>query len=277
MMALDERFRFMRPWEGSQPVPPPVAGTEDHDVRAVAARAAAKAFDKPHMHLFDPDGPEEDLAFLAGLDMHSYHGAYPMSDDYLDWWLNVDFTSFYAYQERVLKLLQSRRPPYLWLLKAPLHLFRLREIARQYPDAKFVMTHRDPVKAIGSVASLHAMLHEERCLPGSIDRKKVGPRHLAIWTEGIRRGLAARVEIGEERFVDVLNDELVVGPVKTFERVYARLGIPFTSELCSRLEAYNSRNAPGSFGKHSYTAEEYGLTGAAIRDAFAAYIERFGL
>jgi hypothetical protein len=50
-----------------------------------------------------------------------------------------------------------------------------------------------------------------------------------------------------------------------------------SSELRGRLEAYNSRNAPGSFGMHSYTTEEYGLTDAAIRDAFAAYIARFGL
>jgi hypothetical protein len=138
------------------------------------------------------------------------------------------------------------------------------------------MTHRDPVKVIGSVASLHTMLHEERCLPGSIDRKEVGPRHLAIWTEAMRRGLAARAEIGEERFVDVLNDDVVKRPIETFERVYARLGMPLTPDLRSRLEAYNSRNAPGSFGKHSYSAEEYGLTDAAIRAAFAGYIERFG-
>jgi hypothetical protein len=277
MMALDERFRFMRPWEGSQPLPPPVRDAEDLDPRVVAAREAAKTYDKPHVHLFDPDGPEEDLAFLAGLDMHSYHGAYPMPEDYVDWWLNADFASFYAYQERVFKLLQSRWPPYLWLLKSPPHLFRLKEIARQYPDAKFVMTHRDPVKVIGSVASLHTMLHEERCLPGTVDRKKVGPRHLAIWSEGMRRGLAARAEIGEERFADVLNDDVVKRPLETFERVYARLGMPLSSELRGRLEAYNSRNAPGSFGMHSYTTEEYGLTDAAIRDAFAAYIARFGL
>jgi hypothetical protein len=93
-MALDERFRFMRPWEGSQPLPPPIAGAEDLDLRVVAAREAAKAYDKPHVHLFDPDGPEEDLAFLAGIDMHAYHGAYPMPDDYVDWWLHADFNSF---------------------------------------------------------------------------------------------------------------------------------------------------------------------------------------
>ena len=277
MMALDERFRFMRPWEGSAPLPPPIAGQEDADPRLIAARAAASAYDKPHVHLFDPDGPEEDLAFLAGLDMHSYHGAYPMPDDYIEWWLNADFTSFYAYQRRVLKLLQSRRPPNLWLLKSPPHLFRLKEIASAYPEAKFVMTHRDPVKVIASVSSLHSMLYAERCLPGSIDPLAIGPHHLALWAEGMRRGLAARAEIGEHRFIDVRNDDVVRQPVQTFERIYAFLGMPVTPELQFNLQEYNSRNAPGNFGKHAYTPEQYGLTRQAIRSAFGAYIERFQL
>lgn len=277
MMALDERFRFMRPWEGSAPLPPPIAGQEDADPRLIAARAAASAYDKPHVHLFDPDGPEEDLAFLAGLDMHSYHGAYPMPDDYIEWWLNADFTSFYAYQRRVLKLLQSRRPPNLWLLKSPPHLFRLPEIAREYPEAKFVMTHRDPVKVIASVSSLHSMLYAERCLPGSIDPLAIGPHHLALWAEGMRRGLAARAEIGEHRFIDVRNDDVVRQPVQTFERIYEFLGMPVTPELQFNLQEYNSRNAPGNFGKHAYTPEQYGLTRQAIRSAFGAYIERFQL
>ena len=277
MMALDARFRFMRPWEGSAPLPPPVTGEEDTDPRLIAARAAVAAYDKPHVHLFDPDGPEEDLAILAGLDMHSYHGAYPMPDDYIDWWLNADFTSFYAYHRRVLQLLQSRRPPHLWLLKSPPHLFRLKEIVHEYPDARFVMTHRDPVKIIASVSSLHAMLHEERCLPGSIDLLKIGPHHLRLWAEAMRRGLAARAEIGEQRFIDVRNDDVVKRPLETFERIYDFLGMSATPALQQKLQDYNCRNAPGSFGKHAYTPEEYGLTGRAIRSAFAAYIDRFSL
>jgi hypothetical protein len=277
MMALDERFRFLRAWEGASPMPPPVAGEEDRDPRLIAARKAAADHARPHVHIADVDGPEEDLAMLAGLDMRSYYGTLPMPDDYIDWWLNSDFSSFYAFEERVLKLLQSRRPPYLWLLKSPPHLFRLREIARQYPRAKFVMTHRDPARVIGSVASLHAMLHEERCLPGTIDRRQIGPRHLALWSEGMRRFLSVRDEIGEDRFVDVKNDDVVSRPIETFERVYAHLGMAISPDLAGRLADYNSRNAPGSFGQHRYTAEEYGLTDAGIRAAFRDYVDRFGL
>jgi hypothetical protein len=275
MLALDERFRFLRMWEGTAPVPPPIAGQEDGDPRVIAARAAAESYGMAHVHIFDPDGSQEDLAFLSGLDMHAYHGAYPMPDDYIGWWLAEDFRSTYAYLERVFKLLQSRRPPNLWLLKSPPHLFRLDEIARRFPDAQFVMTHRDPLKVIGSVASLHYLLYEERCRPGSVDKREVGPRLLRFWAEGMRRGLAARAAIGEHRFIDVSNDDVVQRPIEVFERVYAHLDLPLTPDLRRRLEEYNSRNAPGSFGSHRYTLEEYGLSPDDVRSAFGDYIARF--
>jgi hypothetical protein len=277
MLALDERFRFLRGWEGANPIPPPIAGQEDADQRLMAARASAKNYDKPHMHLFDPEGPEEDLAFLSGLDMHAYHGAYPMPQDYLAWWLSEDFKSTYVYLERVFKLLHSQRPPHLWLLKSPPHLFRLDTIARQFPAARFVMTHRDPLKVLGSVASLHHTLYIERCMPGAIAKEEVGPGLLRFWTEGMRRALAARAALGEHRFIDVHNDDVVKQPLEVFERVYTHLGMELTAQLKHRLVAYNSRNAPGSFGSHRYTLEEYGLAADSVRAAFRVYMERFGL
>ncbi len=277
MMALDERFRFLRSWEGASPLPPPIGGEEDDDPRVQAARAAAAGYDKPHVHLHDPDGPEEDAMMLSGLDMRSYHGPYPTPDAYVDWWLDADFAPFFALHEKVLRMLHSRRPPHLWLLKSPIYLFRLKEIAAQYPNARFVMTHRDPSKVIPSVASLHTMLHEARCLPGSVNPLQVGPRHLRVWSEGMRRGLAARAEIGEHRFIDVKNDDVVKRPMQISERIYDHIGLSVTAPLAQRLEEYTSRNAPGNFGTHRYTAEQYGLTTAGIRTVFGDYIERFAV
>jgi hypothetical protein len=275
MLALDERFRFLRGWEGAAPLPPPIATEEDSDPRVVAARTAVNRYTTPAMHLHDPDGPEEDLAFIAGFDMHAYHGVLPMPDDFLDWWMTEDFVSTYAYHARVLKLLQSRRPPHLWLLKAPPHLFKLEAFAAQYPNAKFVMTHRDPRKLIPSVASLHYTLHTVRCRPDALDKHKIGRTAVRFWSEGVRRGLAARAKLGEHRFVDIKNDDVVRDPLGVFERVYAHLGMRITPELQRRVAEYRNKNAPGAFGEHRYTLEEYGLSADAVGRAFKGYIERF--
>jgi hypothetical protein len=277
MLALDPRFRFLRGWEATSPIPPPVAGQEDRDPRARAAREAARSYDQAALHLFDPDGPEEDLVMLAGLDMHGLHGAYPMPDDYIDWWLGEDFVSTYAYHERTLKVLQSQRPPSLWLLKAPPHIFKLEAFAARYPEARFVMTHRDPAKLVASVASLYQDFYQRQCLPGSIDKAWTGRRCLDFWAEGARRGLAARERIGDHRFIDVYNSDLVRDPIGTFEKLYDALGWVIDAELRRRLEAYHRRNAQGAFGRHLYTPEEYGLSEPAIRAGFRDYVKRFGL
>ena len=277
MLALNPRLRFLRAWEGASPLPPPIAGEEDLDPRVIAARAAAAAYDKPHIHLHDPDGPEEDLVFLAGYDMRGYHGAYPMPDDYIDWWIAEDFRAFYALHERMLRLLHAHRPPRRWLLKSPVALFKLAAIAERYPTARFVMTHRDPARLIPSVASLHHTLHAERCLPGSLDKATLGPRLLAFWAEGMRRALAARATIGEDRFLDVRNADIVAEPLPQFERIQAFLGLDVDAALRQRLTDYAARNAPGAFGQHRYTAAEFGLAEAQISETFADYKARFGV
>ena len=279
MLALDDRFRFLRAWEGADPVPPPIAGEEASDPRAPKGWGEGRGGGgaSAAMHLSDPNGPEEDLALLAGLDMRNFHGMYPMPDDYMDWWVNDDFASTYAYHERVLRLLHSRRPPHLWLLKAPPHIFKLEAFATRYPDTKFVMTHRDPAKLVPSVASLYHHLYSSRCEPGAVTKSWTGARCLDFWAEGVRRGLAARERIGEHRFVDVWNRDVVRDPIGTFEKLYDALGFDLSPALRDRLAAYHQRNAPGAFGEHAYTAEEYGLSRATIRSAFRDYVERFDL
>src|SRR5262249_40131907 len=155
--------------------------------------------------------------FLAGLSMRSFYGALPMPRDYMTWWMAEDFTSTYAYNYRVMKMLQSRRPPSLWLIKSPPHLFKLAAFARQFPHARFVMTHRDPLKIIPSAASLYHRLYQSRSIPDAINKHEIGTRLLELWEEGIRRGLAARAIIGEDRFIDVRNEDVIKRPVETFE------------------------------------------------------------
>jgi len=277
MLALDDRFRFLRSWEGGNLLPPPILEEEHSDPRRIAAHDAAKSYAMRSMHLHDPDGPEEDLAFLAGLTMHSYHGALPMPDDYLCWWIDKDFSDHYAYLERVLKLLHSRRPPRRWLLKSPPHLFKLDAFASRFPNTKFVMTHRDPAKAIASAASLQCSMQAERCEPGAIDKAERGRGLLRFWREGMDRGLAARAAIGEDRFIDVSNEEVVKRPVQTFERIYGHLGMKLGPDLRAKLETYSRQNAPGAFGEHKYLPEEYGLTRESVRATFKDYVDRFGL
>ena len=50
----------------------------------------------------------------------------------------------------------------LWLFKAPHHNFHLEAILAAYPDARFVMTHRDPAKSVPSWASIVSTIFPRR-------------------------------------------------------------------------------------------------------------------
>lgn len=277
MFAVDRQFRFLRKWEAASPVPPPVAHTEEHDPRRVAAHEKAKAYTLGALHLNDPDGPEEDLLALAGLTMRSFLGSYPTPDEYIRWWIEDDFQSTYAYHERVLKLLHCERGPRRWLLKSPPHLFKLEAFAARYPDAQFVWTHRDPAKVIPSVASLHHNVFALSGVEPMVSKRWTGKRSLDFWAEGMRRGLEARARIGEHRFIDVYNSDVVRDPIGTFETTYARLRLTITADVKAALERYHAHHARGAHGTHDYTLEEYGLTRDEVREAFKDYIDRFGV
>jgi hypothetical protein len=277
MLALDDRFRFPRGWEGREPVPPPIAGEEDQDPRVRAARAAAHSQISAALHLSDPDGPEEDLTLLAGLNCRGFHGQFPMPDDYMAWWMADDFVSTYAYHHKTLQLLQSRRPPNKWLLKSPPNLFNMEAFAAQHPHVKFVMTHRDPAKAISSVASFYQALYQGSCEPESLDRSWTGARALSCWAEGMRRGLEARQKLGEHRFIDVHNRDLIRDPIAVLERVYDHLGMTVSDDLVAKWRQYQQDNAKGKFGGHDHRPEDFGLDAHTIRSTFKDYVERFDL
>jgi Sulfotransferase family len=73
---------------------------------------------------------------------------------YLAWLMQCDMRETYTFHRRVLKLLQWHCPPVLWHLKTPVHMFALDALVEAYPNAKFIWSHRDPAKVMGSVCSL---------------------------------------------------------------------------------------------------------------------------
>lgn len=277
MLSQDEEFRCLRNWEQYQPCPPPIAGQDLEDPRRLAALAQQEwiARERPDlvaMHLFDVDATEEDVEIL-GIEFAAQQLALPIYDWHAAW-RDFDLRPAFAYHRRVMQLLQSRRPPYNWLFKAPAYNFCFEAIASAYPEAKFLMTHRDPAKAVVSSASFVAsmlpdMAPEEAALFG-----RMHSDHLLI---GMERAIASRAQIGEDRFLDVHHRDFVRDPFGELERVYAFLGRPLRPALREKLERWHAGNRSGAHGRHSYRPEQYGLDAKQIRADFAAYIDHFGV
>src|SRR5262249_12685529 len=69
------------------------------------------------------------------------------------WFMDWDMAPAYAWHRRVLQVLQHQARG-RWLLKSPMHGMALDALVATYPDARFVMTHRDPLQVIASTCSL---------------------------------------------------------------------------------------------------------------------------
>ena len=191
------------------------------------------------------------------------------------WWRDASHGALFSYHERVLRLLHSRRPPEMWLLKMPAYLFLLSELAAHYPDARFVMTHRDPITAMASTCSTVAAARHNR-IPSWSPDAQFGPGLLEHWSEGMRRGMAARDALGEARFIDVAQRELESDPIGIVQRFYHFANVTLSDDVRSEMMRWVDRNRRGSRGEHVYTAGEYGLAPAAINESFAPYLEQYG-
>jgi hypothetical protein len=268
LLALDPRFRYLRKWEIESPVPPPELATEHEDPRRPEAVAQTVH------HIVTVDGPTEDRKILE-LSFHD-DGRTLALPSYVNTWRDLDHSGAFPEHQRLLQLLQSHRPPHRWLLKSPDYLFNLPPLFAQYPDIRFVMTHRDPVKVVPSVCSV-TIEHTRRRLPDwTCDRAAFGQEFLDHLAEGVRRFLAFRDQVGEDRFVDVGQPELGADPVGVAERIYDFAALDLTPELRATMRGWSEQNQAGSRGEHRYSADEYGLTDEMIRDAFADYLDRFG-
>lgn len=275
ILSLDEQFRPLRNWEQNNPCPPPILAEEKQDPRRLAALEAAEKMlrDNPEfaaMHLLDVDATEEDVELL-GMAFAAQQMVLPIFS-YHAWWRDTDMRPAFAYHRRVVKLLQSRRPPNRWLFKAPAHSFHLESLLSAYPDARVIITHRDPAKVIPSTISLLASL-----LPAGLQLplEEFGRLHTEHFRIGAERAIEARARIGEDRFLDVQHSDFIRDPMATVARVYRFLDLEWRPDTRARMEAWHEKNQSGAHGVHSYTPEQFGLSAEQIRSDFDFYIKRF--
>jgi Sulfotransferase family len=276
LLSKDPKFRYPRRWEATSPVPPPGTTSDANDERRLAAlKQAQGATGGSTQHISEVDGPSDDGVIL-GLDFHNQETGLPLPT-YTRWWRSSSLKTTYAYHERVLRLLHTGHPPNLWVVKAPYHNFHLSDMAAQYPQARFVMTHRDPAISFPSACST-VFTAQRNALPKQPpDPVELGAFLLEHLVAGVTRAMADRSAIGEDRFLDVSQSQLEADAVGTVERIYDFSGLELDNSARASMGEWAVNNRRGARGEHRYSAEEYGLTTEEIRSAFADYIERFNV
>ena len=180
---------------------------------------------------------------------------------YIEWLLDSDMRETYEYHQQVLKLLQWHCKPNLWHLRTPVHMFALDAFVEAYPNAKFLWSHRDPAKVLGSVCSLISYIRS-----WSSDRKdphELGAEQLAWWAKGIGRAMEFRKKFGDDRFVDVSFADLQTDSVKTVADSYEQAGPRVQRRSAGEGAGVGGRAQAGPRGTHTYELADFGLTDGA--------------
>lgn len=261
-------------WETSYPLPFP--GEEPGgELRKQKARDRFELFmqmapDFGDIHAIEWDGPEEDVIILDRTFTSQSFDSFYWVPSYGDWLRSFDQTPAYRELKEWLQALQWQDPTRQgkpWVLKSPHHLTAVDTVLDTFPGCKIVMTHRSPVQAVPSYASMVCAISAQ--YSDDVDPLEVGP----YWSNRFVTALRALDDVRDrrpDRIVDVDFKDQMSDPVGTASRVLGELGIPADREA---LEAYMARNAEQRHGSHSYTAEDFGLSEAKLQQDFAFYQE----
>ena len=163
-----------------------------------------------------------------------------------------------------------------WVLKTPVHIFTLKTLFAEYPDAFVVWTHRNPMDVIGSGASLACTLHS--AFSDQIDPIEVGNCEAEYFAEMLQRGMAQRAELPPEqqaRIFDFNFVNAVSDPIGSIEKVYERFGFELTDDARQRMQNYIDNRPKDLHGKHTYKLEDFGLSKEKHGHLFAEYCEQF--
>lgn len=280
LLALDPQHRVYWNWESNRETPPAESVHLRDDPRiarkvAEINAALANGMLDHRLHVELGDEPAE-CVWLLGQDFKSYAQLIVTPvPEYFSWlYGRADMAAAYRYHKRALQVLQSRAPGQ-WILKHPAHAPFVDALLAIYPDARIVMTHRDPAKPLGSSCSSSHYLTAQ-WNDGLVSRY-VGRETLEIITASLQQmcsfaGRHPRVPVHHLHYQNFATDAF-----SEILRLYAFLGETLRPEVEREMRAALSKHFQRrrEIGAHRYKLADYGLSAKSLPRIFAEYVEQF--
>jgi hypothetical protein len=142
-----------------------------------------------------------------------------------------------------------------------------------FPDARFVMTHRDPTEVLVSVADLYAEVGRQ--FSEDVDLPYLGALNMHHWTTAMQRLLTFRAEHGDDRFYDIEFAAMQHDPIGQVQGLYAWLGEPVSDAFERGMRRWWDANAAHREPNIHPPASEFGLDLDQVREQFAEYATTF--
>ena len=282
LLAMDADNRVPLSWETAYPLPPPEKSTYNSDSRISRVQADLDNVDRllPDFKKMHPMGAQraQECVAITSHDFASmiYYVQFDVPT-YDRWIMDHDMRSALKWHRRFLQVLQWKCPGKRWALKSPQHMWHLAHIHREYPDALFVQTHRDPVNTVISMSNLAAELQ-------GMNSDHADQQRIAIhYAEGLAKGYNATVDyrtsgaLPDSQVVDLYFRDFIKDQVGTVRRAYEHFGLTLTPVAAASMQSFLDDNPADKYGKHLYTFQDTGLDEEALRAMFSKYESYFDI
>jgi hypothetical protein len=270
-------------WEVRSPCPAPEAASYADDPRIARAEDELQLWNEivPEyraQHELGARIPVEDIQHTPPTFVSDELMGRHIVPSYAAWYASADKSVAFAFHRQFLQHLQSRHARRRWVLKSPSWLGLLPVLFGEYPDARVVITHRDPLRVLPSVVSI--LYSTAFVRSDSVDAGMFKGWFSPETCRALLDAMCAfrdSAAIAPAQFCDVRYAELVRDPAAAVARAYERFGLAFAPELGERIRAYVASKPRGKHGAHRYAFEALGRDAGEERERFRGYQERFGV
>jgi hypothetical protein len=242
----------------------------------------------------------EKRRYGATQDIHAMGLTKPEEDDFLFYWScasgtwmlkvpamgEVDFyhldrepearrrrvERFYA--DCIRRQLYLNGPDRTHLCKAPHFAGRVASLIESFPDARIVVTMRNPHETIPSLLKLMSVGYRLR----GCDEQRTAHSLAVLANQSFhtyRHPLEVLALHPGTRHAIVDYRELVAEPKRAVRGIYEALGIPLTPAYAALLDEEQNRARRHETG-HTYSLAEFGLDACAIERELAGLFDRYG-
>lgn len=280
LLASDPAHRSFLRWEAYEPTPPARpdelhAGPRFEAMDAKTKMALQYMPQIASIHFEEADSPTECQFLMTPSFCSQVYESQADIPSYRQWFLHeADYRPAFRHHKRTLQVLQHYAGGQ-WTLKNPWHPLYLDALTETYPDARLVMTHRDPAEVVGSICSL--IKYVRAIYSDDVDLKGIGETFMDTFEVMIARADAFKAKHGADAIHDVQYAETMSDPLGVVRRIYERFGDDYTPEAQAAMEAYMAANQKGKHGKHSYDLAEFGLSKDAVHERFKSYIQDYDI
>ncbi|PQM46262.1 hypothetical protein C1Y40_03582 [Mycobacterium talmoniae] len=276
LIAADPAIRYLPYWESLEPVATP--GEADPQARRDRCATGLELVNTSmpefkRMHDMTVDHAHEEIQLLANdISGMLFETTYYLPT-FAAHYKAHDQAPSYAYLKRTLQALQWLRGGTRWVLKSPQHLEQFPTLLATFPDATFVVTHRDPVEVTQSMATMISYAARMAC--ARPDPVKISQYWLDRADDLLTGCVRDRDVLPAEQSIDVRFDDFMADEEATVARIYDLAGQPFDARTRQAMAAFRTEHPRGRYGGVLYQPADLGLDPNAVATRLGGYRTRF--